>query len=152
MSINPPGTGTSSTSSNVTGTLSSGSVTGTTGKILGQDDFLKLMIAELKNQDPSQSVDSTQYVAQLAQFSALEQMTNVVQAVDKLNSDMTTLSQQTLLTQGAALIGKEVSGTDAAGNKVQGTVSQVNMQNGEVQLQIGSSTLNLNQVNTISQP
>ncbi len=145
MSINPTGT-----TGNTYTTGSSGSNTNNAiGQTLGQDDFLKIMIAELQNQDPSQTTDSTQFVAQLAQFSALEQMTNMVQAVDKLDSDLTALSQQNLLAQGASLLGKQVSGTDAQGNSVQGTVSQVTMQNGEVQLQIGSSTLTLNQVETI---
>ncbi|KLU60397.1 flagellar basal body rod modification protein [Peptococcaceae bacterium CEB3] len=118
-------------------------------QVLGQDAFLKLMIAELQNQDPSQTTNGTQFVAQLAQFSALEQMTNVAQAVTKLDSDVTALSQQTLLTQGAALIGKQVSGTDAGGHPVQGTVSQVTMQNGQVELQVGSQTLTLAQVERI---
>jgi flagellar basal-body rod modification protein FlgD len=44
---------------------------------LGKDDFLKLLVTQLQNQDPMNPTDSTEFVAQLAQFSSLEQMSNV---------------------------------------------------------------------------
>ena len=60
-----------STSSTTSSTNSSGTQT------LGKNDFLKLLITQLKNQDPLKPTDSTQFVTQLAQFSSLEQMSNV---------------------------------------------------------------------------
>jgi len=49
---------------------------------LGKDDFLKLLIAQLKNQDPQDPADSAQMAAQLAQFTSVEQLTNIAQTLD----------------------------------------------------------------------
>lgn len=50
--------------------------TSTSGGV-GQDTFLKLLIAQMKNQDPTQPQDSAQYIAQLAQFTSLEKLTSI---------------------------------------------------------------------------
>jgi flagellar basal-body rod modification protein FlgD len=75
-----------------------------TTDIVNKNDFFKLLIAQLKNQDPTKPLDATAFTAQLAQFSSLEQLGNV-------NSNLTTLlSQQGLLSkmQSSQLAGKYV--------------------------------------------
>ena len=53
---------------------------------LGKDAFLKLLIAELANQDPLNPMDDREFIAQMAQFSTLEQMTNMTKALEGLAS------------------------------------------------------------------
>lgn len=65
---------------------------------LGKDDFLKLLITQLSNQDPTSPMDDTQFIAQMAQFSTLEQMTNMNAEFAKMNSML--LSSQAMNTIG----------------------------------------------------
>jgi flagellar basal-body rod modification protein FlgD len=89
------------------------------GATLGKNDFLKLMIAQLQAQDPLQPTESSAYVAELAQFTELEQVTNLAQT-----------SSQSAGAQGVAqavqLIGHKVSYKDpVSGADAEGTVQSV---------------------------
>jgi flagellar basal-body rod modification protein FlgD len=57
-----------------------------TSQSLGKDDFLKLLITQLSNQDPTNPVEDTQFIAQMAQFSSLEQMANMNQQFTKMTA------------------------------------------------------------------
>ncbi len=90
---------------------------------MGKQDFLTLFTAQLKNQNPLDPVKNEAFVAQLAQFSQLEALTNMQGSLD---SFVKTMSGQRML-EGAALIGKQVPLLDgtaqlAAGGSVQATV------------------------------
>lgn len=84
-----------------------------TGKETDKNMFVKLLAAQLSNQDPSNPTDSTQYVSQMAQFSALEQMTN-------LNSTMSYMSATSMV--GKVATTKYV---DSDNNPIKGTVTNV---------------------------
>ncbi|PID62474.1 MAG: flagellar hook capping protein [Ignavibacteriae bacterium] len=75
---------------------------------LGKDDFLKLMIAQLQNQDPLEPMDGSQYSAQLAQFSSLEQMKNINDTLNLSLDANYLLAQSVNNSMTAALVGKEV--------------------------------------------
>ena len=66
------------------------------GQELGKDAFLTILAAELGNQDPSKETDSTQYISQMAQFSSMEQMSN-------LNATMTKSANLNLVGKGVTL-------------------------------------------------
>lgn len=72
---------------------------------LGQDDFLKLLITQLKNQDPLKPTDNTEFVSQLAQFSQLEQTAKQAQLLQKSLDAQTASLQFTLL----PMVGRRVS-------------------------------------------
>jgi flagellar basal-body rod modification protein FlgD len=69
---------------------------------LGKDDFLKLLVTQLKYQDPLKPMEDREFIAQSAQFSSLEQMTN-------LNQNMGMFLRMQAISNTAALIGKDVS-------------------------------------------
>ncbi len=72
--------GTSTTQANSTNSSS----TSSTNSTLGKNDFMNLLIAQMKNQDPMNPMDNQQFVAQLATFSSLEQLMSINAAVTKL--------------------------------------------------------------------
>jgi len=71
---------------------------------LGKDAFLKLLITQLQNQDPTNPMDDRDFIAQMAQFSSLEQMQNMTKAVESLLMSQ----QQTQLMNYTTFVGKEV--------------------------------------------
>jgi flagellar basal-body rod modification protein FlgD len=74
------------------------------GSTLGQQDFLRLLVTQLQAQDPLNPQDSTEFTAQLAQFSSLEQLMNVNSMLDQLAAFEAAIAN----TQAASLIGRDV--------------------------------------------
>lgn len=95
-----------------TGTKSAGSKTA-----VDYQSFLKLLVAEMKNQDPTKPMDSTQYVAQLAQFSQVEQSV-------QMNSRLDQILQSSAMSQADSLIGRTITSADG---KISGVVSEVRL-------------------------
>jgi flagellar basal-body rod modification protein FlgD len=89
------------------------------GGELGKNDFLKLMVAQLQAQNPLEPTDSTAYLGQLAQFTQLEQVTNLAQS-----SEQSAASQR--VSQAVALIGHTISSIDPSTGAIhEGTVQSV---------------------------
>jgi flagellar basal-body rod modification protein FlgD len=99
-----------STTNAVTGASTAADTSSTTTKKnneLGQDAFLQLLTTQLAHQDPLSPMDNSEYIAQLAQFSSLEQLTTI-------NSSMTSLVQlnSALLLAVTGQTGTDTTGTD----------------------------------------
>ena len=72
---------------------------------LGKEDFLKLLVAQLSHQDPTAPTDPGEFVAQLSQFSSLEQLANIKSGMDLLAITQTAGTSAQMV----SFIGKEVS-------------------------------------------
>jgi flagellar basal-body rod modification protein FlgD len=117
--------------------------TATTKKDLDKNAFLKLLVTQLQNQDPLQPADNTQFIAQLAQFSALEQMSNVADGINKVQ-------QSSSFGSAVQLIGAHVVAAGADGQKVEGTVSGVQMVDGVAKVSLEGQLFDLSQIETVN--
>ena len=70
-------------------------ITNGTDKLANEQTFLKLFVAQLRNQDPLNPQDGTQFIAQLAQFSQLEQSLQMRQDLDAMRQDLETVVKGT---------------------------------------------------------
>jgi flagellar basal-body rod modification protein FlgD len=90
---------------------------------LGKDAFLKLLVAQLKNQDPQNPADSSQMAAQLAQFSSVEQLTNISKTLDAQSTSQATLIEQVAAGAASGNIGRVITASsdlmqlDGSGNE-----------------------------------
>ncbi|GAB1457252.1 MAG: flagellar hook assembly protein FlgD [Spirochaetia bacterium] len=84
---------------------------------LDKDDFLKILITQLQHQDPTNPMQDKEFIAQMAQFSSLEQMTNMATSFGKLSSVLNSSEAQSLLGRTVEVIDGE--------NAIYGKVSQV---------------------------
>ena len=89
---------------------------------LGKDDFLKLLVTQLKYQDPMKPMEDKEFISQMAQFSSLEQMKN-------LNTTMATA-------QASSMIGDKVKWSGTSGEALVGVVNGVNIVSGQPSLTV----------------
>ncbi|UWU78904.1 flagellar hook assembly protein FlgD [Bradyrhizobium huanghuaihaiense] len=99
---------------------STSTTTTTSSNSVDYNTFLQLLVAEMKNQDPTNPMDTSQYMSQFAQLSTVEQAMQTNTKLDAL------LSSQSL-SQADALIGKTVSFTDSTGATFSGKVKSISI-------------------------
>ena len=128
-------TGTSSTNNKTSSAL--GAAAG-----MGKDDFMQLLIAQLKNQDPMKPMEDKEFITQLAQFSSLE-------AMEKMTTQMEELTGSQMLVQAATLIGKQVSARLKSGEVVTGTISQVKIVDGQAMAVVNGKEIDTSLITTI---
>ena len=114
-------------------------------KNLSRDAFLQLLVLELQSQDPLEPVKNSEMVAELAQFSSLEQM-------ESLNGSFTTLSgnvDQLNFISAQGLLGKYVEGVNKDGEVTKGTVDSVYLDGSVVVLNVDGDIMPMSSVLSI---
>ena len=106
------------------------------------DDFLKLMITELQNQDPLNPMDNGEILQQLGQMQSISSTTKLSQSLDSV-----VLGQN--LSSASALISKSIQGLDDAGDEVTGIVERAVIENGAAKLVVGDSKVSLNNIRAV---
>jgi flagellar basal-body rod modification protein FlgD len=104
-------------------TYANNSSTGQTygNSTLGKDEFLNLLVTQLRYQDPMEPMKDTEFVAQLAQFSSLEQLSSINSSLDSSSQLDYILSQTIANTMATTLIGKQII---ADGNQIPHTYGE----------------------------
>lgn len=131
----------------------SGTSTATPKNELNKDAFLQLMVTQMQNQDPMNPTDNAQMLAQLAQFSSLEQMNNLNDSFGVLATNMETLTgnmDQLNFISSQDLLGQSVEGLSSDGKLVNGTVDSVMLDGSIVMLNIGDKIVPMSGVISIN--
>jgi len=139
---NPPNSGGASSASTTQSFVPGGS--------LGKNAFLQLLATQLEYQDPLQPTDNTQFVAQLAQFSSLEQMTNVSTQEGQVVSSVNQLTATSELTSAFDLLGNTVGLQASDGSTVSGTVTAVQSTANGVTVTVNGTAYPLTDVQSVS--
>ncbi|MCC3376234.1 flagellar hook capping FlgD N-terminal domain-containing protein [Cohnella sp. REN36] len=119
----------------------------TPSKELGKDEFLKILVTQLKNQDPMQPMEDKEFISQMAQFSALEQTMNMASELHRLTQSAAIASN--LIGMQASWIGMAENGTTQT---MSGIVQSIVMRNGEQYAQIGKSEVKISDLTSVTIP
>ena len=124
-----PGTTTATSKTDTTPGQSSGVLTGSMG--MDKDAFLKLFIASLRNQDPTDPMDNKEMLAQFTQFAMIE-------SIDNMSNRFGDLA----LSESSSLIGKVIEAYGPDKKKVSGIVDRIEQRAGKVVLMVGGVAIN----------
>ncbi|HDP69617.1 MAG TPA: hypothetical protein ENN38_02270 [Actinobacteria bacterium] len=102
---------------------------------LGKDEFLLLLVTQMRYQDPLEPVKDTEFISQLAQFNSLEQM-------QKLNQGFESMHKWLQIAQSSGMINKEIEAIDFnSGKIVRGVVTEVRFKDGQPWLLVGNNEI-----------
>ncbi|HEU5432969.1 MAG TPA: flagellar hook capping FlgD N-terminal domain-containing protein [Thermomicrobiales bacterium] len=110
---------------------------------LTPDDFLKMLITELQNQDPMNPTDNGQILQQISEMSN-------IQATSSLTTSLNSMLTEQNLSAASALVGKTVQGLADDGSTASGVVDSVTIANGTAKLNIGQQTVSLTNIQQIT--
>ncbi len=136
-------------SSTISSVLSSMNTINTTTKdqtTIDNDDFMTLLFAQLKNQDPMKPMDSSEMMSQIATLNSLNALMAIKDSINSLNDSQT-------LSYASSLIGKTINAVPDASDTskiVTGVVTSMTTYNGETLVQIGNTDVKLSTIVSIS--
>ncbi|SRR5581483_2083056 len=135
----------SAANANAAGATPGSSSTSSTapGGALDKTAFLQLLVKEMTNQDPMNPADSTQFVAQLAQFSTLEQMQNVNDGIGKLQSSFQEAEAR-------GMLGIPITAVNSTtGKNVSGTVDKILLGSSGIQVDVSGTPVDLTDITAV---
>jgi flagellar basal-body rod modification protein FlgD len=110
---------------------------------LDKDTFLKLLVAQMKYQDPSSPTDPSQFISQTAQFTTVEKLSTLADLSQKAYDSSRQLTA-------ATMIGRTVTWTDVSGNSVTGVVTGASVGASTPNLTVGGKTVSLDSVTDVN--
>ncbi len=137
----------------------SNAATQTTTETTDKDMFLNLMLQQMKNQDPTQPMDNQEWLSQLAQYSSLEQMTQMNEGLQGLTESMNSLingvAQNSGISQTLSLIGKEVdvvTDPEDPTKVISGVVTEATFDGGEGKIMVNGKYYSIAYVQNVREP
>ena len=109
---------------------------------ISRDQFLKILVSELTSQDPLEPMSNNDFIQQLVGLQSLEQTANLTDSLSSFERFMQ-------MSSGSTMIGKSVKGLAANGEQVQGVVTKVVMENGTVNVVVGSQKVPVDSITEI---
>lgn len=113
-------------------------------KMSQKDEFLRILVTQLKNQNPLEPIKDKEFIAQMAQLSSVEKL-------EQLNSNMTKIGDATNNTSLFNLIGKKVSFINNRGQEDTGIVDGINLKKGKGFISVNGKEMNLENITKIQQ-
>jgi len=112
---------------------------------MGKDAFLKLLVTQLQHQDPTRPMEDREFISQMAQFSSLEQMSN-------MNTEMKSMATRSAASEAYSMLGKRIEAYDELSERtITGTVSSVIRKKDEILLKVGRDEVPLSAVHSVSE-
>lgn len=143
-------TGVTGTSTVVAAGSASGSSLLAPGGQLGENAFLQLLVTQLKHQNPLQPQSNSQFIAQLAQFTSLQQMTNVATEEKQAVAAMQNLGGTSQLAAAFGLLGDTVGVVTSSGQSVSGAVTSVANHGGNVTVTVNGQSYPFGSITSVA--
>jgi flagellar basal-body rod modification protein FlgD len=109
---------------------------------VSMNDFLKLLVTELQNQDPMSPMDNTQILQQVSQIKAIE-------SNQRLSDTLTSMQTQQDLVAASTLLQKTITGLTDSGNRITGQVDKVTVDTSGVKVCVGTDTISLTNISEV---